>query len=163
MASTATTPANRKRKRRPMSVSLVVWGSFLVGLVGSLGFNIASTVITNGVGPAVAVAVLWPLLNLGSVEMMIRVPWPRGKGWTFLRYAPTGVVALISFVISYTHIHHVMAVIGEADIAALSGPLAIDVLMLLAGVALVALHSPKPPVRRRKPTTSRKPAALRAA
>ncbi|WP_439377850.1 hypothetical protein [Amycolatopsis lexingtonensis] len=157
MADNKNAPAARKRKRRPVSVSLVVWGSFLVGIVGSLGFNIASTVITNGWGPAVAVSVLWPLLNLGAVEMMIRVPWPRGGWWTLARYAPTGAVAAISFAISYSHIHHVMTAIGEASFSTLSAPLAIDFLMLLSGVALVVLHSPKPPVRRRKPT------ALRAA
>jgi hypothetical protein len=145
------------RKRRPLSVNLVVWGSFLVGLVGSLAFNIASTVITDGFGPAVAVAVLWPLLTLGGVELMIRVPWPKGRGWTIARYGPTGAVAAISFLISYTHIHHVMAVIGEADVSALSGPFAIDLLMLLAGVALVALHTPKPATRRRRPAAPRAP------
>lgn len=146
------TPTTRHpaRKRRPLSVNLVVWGSFLVGLVASLAFNVASTVITDGFGPAVAGAVLWPLLTLGAVELMIRVPWPKGRGWTIARYGPTGAVAAISFLISYMHIHHVMTVIGEANVSALSGPFAIDLLMLLAGVALVALHTPKPATRRRK-------------
>ncbi|AIG78442.1 Hypothetical protein AJAP_28015 [Amycolatopsis japonica] len=161
MADTKT-QTTRKRKRRPVSVSLVVWGSFLVGILGSLGFNIASTVITNGWGPAVAVAMLWPLLNLGAVEMMIRVPWPRGNGWTALRYGPTGAVALISFGISYSHIHHVMSTIGEASFSAMAAPLAIDFLMLLSGVALVVLHSPKPPVRRRKAAPRRRPALATA-
>lgn len=158
----AQTQRTTRRKRRPVSVALVVWGSFLVGMIGSLGFNIASTVLTNGFGPAIAVAVLWPLLNLGSVELMIRVPWPKGAAWTVARYGPTGLVAAISFLISYTHIHHVMLVMGEASVSAMSGPFAIDLLMLLAGVALVALHTPKPPTRRRKPTARRAP-QLRAA
>ncbi|WP_372663610.1 hypothetical protein [Amycolatopsis kentuckyensis] len=151
-----TKPRPARGKRRPVSVNLVVWGSFAVGILGSLGFNIASTILTNGFSPSIAVAMLWPLLNLGAVEMMIRVPWPRGLAWTVARYGPTGLVAVISFVISYTHIHHVMSAMGEADISTMSGPFAIDFLMLLAGVALVALHTPKPPARRRKPA-ARKP------
>lgn len=150
-----TTKRQPRRRRRPVSVALIVWGSFLVGIAGSLGFNIASTVITNGIGPSIAVAMLWPLLNLGAVALMIHVPWRKGPWWTFARFGPTGVVAVISFVISYMHTHHVMTVIGEHSLSAMSGPFAIDALMLLAGVALVALHAPAP-TRRRMPAARRK-------
>ena len=160
MAATKTLarPAARNPKRRPVSIGLVVWGSFLTGILGSLGFNVGSTIMTNGIGPSIAGAVLWPLLNVGAVEMMIRVPWPKGRLWTFSRYVPTGTVAFISFAVSFTHIHHVLTSWGEAWITTVAGPLAIDGLMLLAGAALVAMHAPKPPARRRKTVTSRKPA-----
>jgi hypothetical protein len=145
-----------------MSTHVVVWGSFLVALAGSFGFQVASTVIRNGVGPSIAVAFLWPLLNLGAIEMMIGSHWRPGHGWTAARYGLSGAVAVISFVISFGHIQSVMLAMGETPAAAFAGPFAIDVLMLLAGASLVALRAPKPRARPRKATPRRKP-ALRVA
>jgi hypothetical protein len=166
MATKATPAPTRKRKRRPVSINIVVWGSFAVGILGSIGFNVGSTIMTNGLGLSILGAVMWPLLNVGAVEMMIRAPWRKGPLWTFARYGLTGLVALISFIVSYTHISHVLTAWGEAWITTVTGPLAIDGLMLLAGAALVAMHAPKTPARRRKPATAparRKPALAAAA
>ena len=76
----------RKRKRRPVSINIVVWGSFLVGILASIGFNVGSTVMTNGFGWFILFAIGVPLINVGAVEMMIRVPWAKGRMWTFARY-----------------------------------------------------------------------------
>ena len=155
------TTQKRPARRKPtVTVALVVWGAFLVGLLGSFGFNVAYTVTTNGVGPSLAVAFLWPLLNLSAVKLMIWVPWRPGRGWGFARFGLSGGVAVISFVISASHIYHVMVGMGEPTASAIAAPFAIDVLMTLSGVAMVALSAPKPAARRKAPV--RKPAARRA-
>ena len=71
---------------------------------------------------------------------------------------------MISFGASYTHIHHVLTAWSEVGLVALTLPLAIDFLMLLAGAALIAMHAPKPATRRRRPaTTTRSKPALAVA
>ena len=83
-------------------------------------------------------------VRLLSVEVLSRVPWPRGWQWAFARFAGTGAVALGSAVISYGHLHDVLLAWRYPTLAAAVGPLVLDGLMVISGFALLAMSSTSP-------------------
>lgn len=134
---------------------VVVWGGLGVGLVASTAFNVISVAITSGKPVAMIMSGVWPLALTLAVEIMVRVPFPKGRMWTVARLGGVGSVAALAMVISFSHIHHVMIHWGESPVTAIAAPLVLDGLMTLSGAALLAMHAPKPTTRRR---TTRKPA-----
>lgn len=124
---------------------VVAWGAFALGLVVSVASNIGHVIVV--VRPeeelvrvaSMAMAALWPLLLAVAVEVVSRVSWPRSWQWWLPGYAGTIVVGLIAFVISYQHLHGLLLAFGESDLTALLGPIALDLTIVVAGVALLAI------------------------
>lgn len=138
----------------------VAWCSFAFGIVVSVAANVAhvfypSTAVlrefTDRTGKAAADwspdlgAVLgagfWPVALLLTVELLTRVAWPTGWAWGLTRYGGTGLVAAVAAVMSYRHMAGLLAAWGEDAFSAHLGPLAVDGLMVVAGMALLAMSA----------------------
>jgi hypothetical protein len=120
---------------------------FTLGAVASLGFNLqdAWLHVADGHAPIAkqAGAVLWPLVLIGTVEVMARIRWPkldgwRTWGWPLARFGGFGTIGASSAVISYTHVHAVLDEWGYGRFGARAGALCLDGLMILCGFAMLA-------------------------
>lgn len=125
----------------------VAWIGFVFGSVMSVAANVLHTWLplaampagwTPGIAPQIGAAV-WPIGLLLSVEVLSRVPWPRGWAWSLARYGGAGTVALGSAVISYGHLRDVLLAWGYGPMGAHVGPLVLDGLMVISGFALLAM------------------------
>jgi hypothetical protein len=153
-AGEALSPADRSTATASPTTSarLVAWAGFVFGSVMSVAANVLHTWLPAseeppGWSPLVAAqigAAVWPVGLLLSVEVLSRVPWPRGWQWAFARFAGTGAVALGSAVISYGHLHDVLLAWRYPTLAAAVGPLVLDGLMVISGFALLAMSSTSP-------------------
>jgi hypothetical protein len=126
---------------------LVSWGAFLGATAASVAANVAHARIPPPraepdwqpeLGAQIAAA-FWPLALLAAVEVLTRVPWPRGPFWVLARYAGAGTVALGAAFLSYRHMAALLSAWREDGWNAHIGPLVVDGLMVIAGTALLAL------------------------
>lgn len=133
----------------PAGARLVAWAGFLFGTVISVAANVMHAWLppknapadwAPGLGPQVGAAV-WPIALVISVEVLSRVRWRPGWAWQLARYGGAGVVAVGAAVISYGHLHGVLAAWNYGPTGAAVGPLVIDGLMTISGFALLALSS----------------------
>jgi hypothetical protein len=132
----------------------VAWAGFVFGSVTSIAANVLHTWLpaphhapgwSPGVAPQIGAAV-WPVALLLAVEILSRVRWPATRAWMIARYGGAGAVALASGVISLTHLHRLLLAWDYDTISATVGPLGIDGLMIISGLALIAT-----PARTRHP------------
>ncbi|WP_158852372.1 DUF2637 domain-containing protein [Saccharothrix deserti] len=139
--SPATPPARTTDGR------LVAWAGFVFGSVMSIAANVLHTWLpaehhptgwSPGLPPQIGAAV-WPIGLLLSVEVLSRIPWPKGWQWTLARFGGTGTVALGSAVISYGHLRDLLLAWHYGPLAAAVGPLVLDGLMVISGFALLAM------------------------
>ena len=132
----------------PAGARLVAWAGFLFGTAISVAANVLHAWLpalvhqapAPGLAPQVGAAV-WPIALVISVEVLSRVPWRTGWSWRLARYGGAGVVALGAAVISYGHLHGVLAAWGYGTTGAAVGPLVVDGLMTISGFALLAMSS----------------------
>lgn len=87
---------------------------------------------------AVVGAVFWPVALFVAVEIMARVAWPAGRGWTLLRFGGLAPVAAVAALVSYRHLSGLLRWYGEDPLTVTLGPLAVDGLMVMATGALMA-------------------------
>ncbi|GIL30443.1 hypothetical protein [Actinocatenispora comari] len=87
---------------------------------------------------AVIGSVFWPIALFVAVEILTRIPWPAGKGWTMLRFGGLLPVALVAAVVSYRHLSGLLDHYSEDTLTVTIGPLAVDGLMIMATGALLA-------------------------
>lgn len=124
----------------------VAWGVFVLGLSVSIASNIGHVLIV--VRPeeglvrlgSMGMAALWPILLAAAVEVVSRVAWPRSWRWRVPGYGGTIAIGLIAFVISYQHLHGLLRAFRESWLTALLGPVALDLAIVVAGVALLAIR-----------------------
>lgn len=112
--------------------------ALLAGIVTSLAGNLQAINLDNakpGVGAYVA-AMIWPSFLFIAIEVMLHTPWVRGWRDDMTRWAGLLGVAFLSFWISYGHMAHVLASYGYDTVASHVGPLAVDVTMTMAALAL---------------------------
>lgn len=83
-------------------------------------------------------AAAYPIALLLTVEMLSRIAWPAGRLWQVTRFGGAGMVALVSGIVSYRHMAALLSAYGEDRLTAAIGPLAIDGLMVIASMALLA-------------------------
>ncbi|MEU4220533.1 hypothetical protein [Actinoplanes sp. NPDC026623] len=133
--------------RKP-SVSGRGWayiGAALGGTV-SIAANVAHSYVPPAEAPAdwtpqtgaVVGAIFWPIALFVATEILARVVWPTGRGWSFLRFAGLLPVALVAAFVSYRHLSGLLHFYGEDALTVLLGPLAVDGLMVMATGALLA-------------------------
>lgn len=118
------------------SARAIAWCAFVLGIAASVAANVAHA--HPELGPRIA-AGFAPVALLLTVEIMSRVPWPDGIWWRLGRYGGTGTVALVAAVMSYRHMYGLLETYGEDTLNAAIGPLAVDGLMIVASLALLAL------------------------
>lgn len=113
-----------------------------LGLVASLGANVLHVLdLPDPDVWAVVGAGFWPFALLVSSEVLARKRWA-SKGPRIAGVIGVLVVALVAAWISYGHVHGLLKSWGEPDLAAALGPLAIDGLMVVSSLALVAQDAP---------------------
>ncbi len=133
--------------RKP-SVSGRGWayiGAALGGTV-SIAANVAHSYVPPTGAPAdwtpqtgaVVGAIFWPVALFVATEILARVAWPTGRGWSFLRFAGLLPVALVAAFVSYRHLSGLLDFYGEDPLTVMLGPLAVDGLMVMATGALLA-------------------------
>lgn len=120
-----------------MSVStrLVAWFGTLLGLGASTSANVLHALATGKGGTAAVVgAAFWPLALLASTETLTRKRWPsRVRPYAV---AAVALVALVTAVVSYGHLHALLLSWGAGELEARIGPLAVDGLMMVCSLAL---------------------------
>jgi len=121
------------------------------GMVGGALTSIAANVLHTFVPPddwpksaeyapevgAIVGAIVWPLALLVASEVLARKRWA-SKRTRMVGTVAVLVVALVAAVISYQHLHALLLHYHETELSAALGPLAIDGLMIVCSVALVA-------------------------
>ncbi|MFI1920529.1 DUF2637 domain-containing protein [Nocardia sp. NPDC020380] len=120
---------------------------FVFGSLTSVATNVLHTFLPTvhmptGVVLAVAArlgSAIWPIGLVLSIEVLSRVGWRRGPGWSLARFGGAGTVAIGSAVISYSHVRDVLLAWGYGHPAAEVGPLTLDGLMVVCGFALLSL------------------------
>jgi hypothetical protein len=90
---------------------------------------------------AIAVSMAWPIFLFVAVEILIKVPWPRGFAYHLLRWCGLLPVAIVAAFVSYRHLSGLLAHYGEERIVAFLGPLAVDGMMIMATGALYAISN----------------------
>jgi hypothetical protein len=115
---------------------LVAWAAFLLGAGASVAANVAHA--RPELGPRL-VAAFAPLALVLAVELAVRVQWRPGAWWTIGRWGGTGLVAVVTAVVSYRHQTALLAGYGEDPVSAAILPLSVDGLMITAAAALLAL------------------------
>lgn len=118
----------------------------LLGGLGSVAANVAHSFIapndaTQPWSPepgAVVSAMMWPILLFIAIEILARTPWPAGLSWNLLRWVGLPPVALVAAVVSYRHLSGLLDHYGEEDLVVWLGPIAVDGLMFMATIALLA-------------------------
>lgn len=143
---TAIPPALAPAKTTPGGGKVVAWIGFTFGSVVSVAANVLAAWIApehapTGWHPSIAAqvgAAVWPLGLLLAVEVVSRVPRP--STWTGMGalFGGIGVVASGSAVISYGHIRAVLESWAYSPLGAGVGPLVVDGLMMVCGVAMLA-------------------------
>jgi hypothetical protein len=123
----------------------------ILGVVTSVAANIAHTYVPPTTGPATTAwtpepgavigALFWPLALLVASEVLARKRWA-GPFARVVGIAAVLLVGTVAAVISYMHMHGLLLHYQETPLAAAIGPLAIDGLMLISSLALVAKDAP---------------------
>lgn len=146
-------PARSVRRRTSTQVrttpgggKAVAWAGFLFGSVVSVAANVLAAWIAPehappGWHPTLAAqvgAAVWPLGLLLAVEVVSRVPRPSTWPGKLALFGGIGVVASGSAVISYGHIRDVLESWQYSPLGAGVGPLVVDGLMMVCGVAMLA-------------------------
>src|SRR5690242_18023312 len=111
---------------------------------------------------AIAVSMAWPIFLFVAVEILIRVPWPRGISYHLLRWCGLLPVAIVAAFVSYRHLSGLLTHYGEEPMVAFLGPLAVDGMMIMATGALYAIHT-QTRAATREPASVSVPAAAPAA
>jgi hypothetical protein len=88
---------------------------------------------------AVAGAAVWPVFLLIAVEILSRVQWGQHWGQRWAGLIGAAAVAIVAAIESYMHMRGLLLSWGETPFLATIGPLAVDGLMVLAGMALLAI------------------------
>lgn len=130
----------------PDGGKLVAWTGFIFGTVVSVAANVLAARIPPDAAPhdwtprvdTQLGSAVWPLALLLSIEVLARVAWPKGFIWGLARFGGLTIVAAGAFVISYQHINHVLASWGYEWLSQGVGPLVIDGLMIICGVAMLS-------------------------
>jgi hypothetical protein len=101
---------------------------------------------------AVLAAAWWPVALFLAVEVLTRVRWQSGAWWAIARYGGVTIVATVAAIVSYRHMSGLLIAYGEDPLSAHIGPLAVDGLMVVAGLALLTIGAD----RRRNPSKETK-------
>jgi hypothetical protein len=130
----------------PDGGKLVAWTGFIFGTVVSVAANVLAARIPPTHAPehwsprldTQLGSAVWPVALLLSIEALARIAWPKGFIWSLARFGGLTLVAAGAFVISYQHINHVLASWGYEWLSQGVGPLVIDGLMIICGVAMLS-------------------------
>lgn len=116
---------------------LLAWTTLVVALTASVGANVAQA--QPAVGPRLTAAVAPAVVILAS-GLLERVPVARARGWQrMLLIGGLIFVVLAAFITSFQHQYYLLLSYGNARLSAVLLPLAVDVLIVMASVALAVI------------------------
>lgn len=121
--------------RRALAVSTTV---LISGIAASLAGNLQAINLGDaqpGIGGYIS-ATLWPLFLFGAIEVMLHTPWIKSWRDALTKWAGLGGVAMVALWVSYWHLAHVLTAYGYDTVSSHAGPLAIDLTMAMATMAL---------------------------
>jgi len=124
-----------KSHTRPLIVATLVLTS---GVAASLAGNLQAINLDSarpGIGQYIS-AIIWPLFLFGAIEVMLHTPWVKSWRDGLTKWAGLTSVAGVSLWVSYDHLVHVLTAYGYDTVSAHIGPLAIDLTMAMATMAL---------------------------
>jgi hypothetical protein len=146
-AAVMTEPAKSGGKPRGR---LIAWTTMAVGITVSMGANVGHIVFVIGPtmpdGPSpwsMGLAAFWPLSLFLAIEVITKVSWPSSLAFTLTRYLAVGGIALVAAWVSYWHMHGLLDHWGEDALSAYVGPLGVDGLVIIGGIALAAIRQSK--------------------
>lgn len=146
-AAAMTEPAKSGGKPRGR---LIAWTTMAVGITVSMGANVGHIVFVIGPtmpdGPSpwsMGLAAFWPLSLFLAIEVITKVSWPSSLAFTLTRYLAVGGIALVAAWVSYWHMHGLLDHWGEDALSAYVGPLGVDGLVIIGGIALAAIRQSK--------------------
>lgn len=138
----------------PRSIAQMGFG---LSLGMSITFNVCGTMLDTNNPVALVMGGAYSAIALVGAEVMTKVKFPakpRGRKhnpWNLVRYGLVGVATLFSMIITFLHGYAAMQSWGQSAISCVCGPLSVDMLMILCGLALLV----SPATRKR---SVRKPA-----
>lgn len=113
----------------------VAYVSLGVGAGLSVAGNLADTYRTRGAATDTLdkfLAACWPLLVLLAIEMFVSPRWSAKRLFQVWRWTGCLSVGGMAMVVSWVHLHDLLASRGQLDIVAILGPLAIDGMAIMA-------------------------------
>ena len=113
----------------------VAYVSLLVGAGLSVAGNLADTYRTRGAdvdGLDKVMAAGWPILVLLAIEMFVSPRWSPARLFQVWRWLGCLGVGGMAMVVSWTHLHDLMASRGQLPAVTVLGPLAIDGMAVMA-------------------------------
>lgn len=113
----------------------VAYVSLLVGAGLSVAGNLADTYRTRGAdidNLDKVMAAGWPILVLLAIEMFVSPRWSPARMFQVWRWVGCLAVGGMAMVVSWTHLHDLMADRGQLFIVSVLGPLAIDGMAIMA-------------------------------
>lgn len=119
------------------------WFGTVLGLTASTAANVLHAVdLDKGGKAAIIGAAFWPLALLAATETLTRKRWPeRVRPWAVTAVL---VVALVTAVVSYGHLHALLVSWGAGPFEAAIAPAAVDGLMTVCSLALTVADGPEP-------------------
>ena len=139
----------------------IAYVSLLVGAGLSVAGNLADTYRTRGAdidNLDKVMAAGWPILVLLAIEMFVSPRWSPARMFQAWRWIGCLAVGGMAMVVSWTHLHDLMASRGQLYIVSVLGPLAIDGMAIMAtGLILstrVRGHLPDTDIRQRVAMTA---------
>lgn len=126
---------DRTTHRRPLIVATTV---LVVGVATSVAGNVQAINLDAadpGVGQHIS-AVFWPAMLFLMVELLLHTPWLSNWRDHLTKIAAVVCVAAVAGWVSYWHLAHVLSDYGYDVASRYAGPLAVDVAVGLATLAL---------------------------
>jgi hypothetical protein len=150
------------KQREIRSAVRLAWLLLAVCALMSIAFNVRSMAMHSTEPLALASSVAWPTVGVVGLKLiMYDALWGTGKWWNLARYGLVGGLVLGSMAISMSHTYSVLTMWGVDHLSATAGPIVLDIVMVMAGVALINAHRPAASKPRAATKTSRSKAKVK--
>jgi len=113
----------------------VAYVSLLTGSGLSIAGNVADTFRTRGQDTDaldIIMAGAFPVLVILTIEMFVSRRWATSWGFQALRWFGCLAIGSMAMIVSWLHLHDLMATRGQLQLVAILGPLAIDGMAVMA-------------------------------
>jgi hypothetical protein len=113
----------------------VAYVSLLAGAGLSIAGNVADTYRMRGAATDaldVILAGAAPALVLLTVEMFVSPRWSADRGFQALRWLGCGLLGTLTMLVSWVHLHDLLATRGQLEIVSVAWPVAIDGMAIMA-------------------------------